>query len=271
MNVTAEHLNNDQIDQFWHEQNEQCGKLGRLETESPEEVYGLEIWNKAFAKKPTKVVCVDERVHISDPEEPEICIAGTLVLMNPDQRKKTITKLKLHNADGVTFHEGCGACALFKAAHPEDPRSVLQIARDTAREVAKELDSEDLDRVGFSEKADIPMEGIPDFHHARIIIVDGSGRFNPAILGIKDPFQSSIYYHPDREYTASEIEVMLDIAMGDHGFGTDRFAQDPLLILVVGHETDPEYSLDSILANYQESLEKYGNKVKIVTVMAPSK
>lgn len=261
-------LNKAQIEAFWNAQNEQYERLMRLNQASPEQIFGQDQWCKAFAQQPKKVVCIDERVHISD-ACPEICIAGTLVLMDDAQRQITLSRLRQVGVAGVTYHEFCGAAGLFKDNHHDDSRSILEIARDAAQKVAGELGLPLPQKIGYSQDSDIPMRGISEFHHARIVIVDGSGRFNPAILGIKDSFQSSVYYHPDREYTAKEIEIMLGIIMGGHGFGEERFTKTPALVLLVGHEVDSEYSVDMIWKVYHPVLTQYGDKVKVLIVNAP--
>lgn len=262
-------LNKAQIEAFWNAQNKQYERLRHLNQESPEQIFGQDQWHEAFAQQPKKVVCIDERVHISDAGKPEICIAGTLVLMDDAQRQITLSRLRQAGITGVTYHEFCGAAGLFKDNHHDDSRSILEIARDAAQKVADELGLPSPQKIGYSQDSDIPMRGINEFHHARIVIVDGSGRFNPGILGIKDSFQSSVYYHPDREYTAKEIELMLGIIMGGHGFGKERFTKTPALVLLVGHESNPEYSIDMILKEYHRVFAKYGDKIKILTVTSP--
>lgn len=254
-NIEEKELLQDEMERSWKEQEGQHQLLLRLEHESAEAVFGAEKLAVAFAKWPRTLVCVDERVSLADEKDPEIGIAGTLVLMNQRQFELTVEKLRRTGVNKVLYHEGCGACSLFLKSHPEDPRSVIQVAKTAALKVHRALDLiGEPERIGYSQKADYEMTGHPDFHHARAIILDRSGRFNPAVLGIKHIFQASVYYHPDLAYTIKEIEIMQNIAFGDHGFGDKFDTKDPLLVVLV----DQDYIDDSKL------LPTFGDRIKVL-------
>lgn len=250
------------LDSAWQQEESAYANLLVLKEKPPQEVYGS-LWQEAFSKTPKAVVCIDERVSLNNAEEPEIGIAGTLVLMEGEDFDKTILKLKEAGVERITYHEGCGAAALYKAKS-NDPREVSAIARNAAQKVcsALGLDSS-IEFCGYNG-ADIEMNGNPKFHNARAIVVDGTGRFNPPLLGFPAHFLLSAFYEPSLEYTRAELEVALQIALGEHGFGKERFSEQSLaIILVAGID---EYNIDNLLMAFASTVKKYKNYITLITL-----
>lgn len=250
------------MDKFWANEQKAYDKLLTLKDQSPEEIYG-ENWQKAFSKQPKTVVCIDERVNSYDPNEPKIGIAGTLVLMSDEDLKITLQKLQEAGVDKITYHEGCGAVGLYKKNNPEDDRESKEIAQNMAQNVCFGLSLNSVAQcVGYSDEADIQMMGDPRFHNARAIVVDGTGKFNPALLEIPAHFLLSAFYEPNLEYTNHELEIALDIALGNHGFGTERFTKEPIAIILVGGENN--YSLKKLEESFSKTFEKYKNFISVI-------
>jgi hypothetical protein len=82
------------------------------------------------------------------------------------------------------------------------------------------------------------------FHHARVVYVDATGRFNPARLPALPPgFVVSRRYMTPKQ-AVEEVRLAMSIAFGEHGFG-DRFSsRGPLLIIPIGDATEHDYDLD---------------------------
>lgn len=252
------------LESAWQEEDSAYINLLALKEKPPEDIYG-NLWQEAFSKTPKVVVCMDERVSLNNTNVPEIGIAGTLVLMEGEDFEKTIVKLKVAGVEMVTYHEGCGAAALYKAKN-NDPREISVISRSAAERTCSALGLSS--KIGFCgyNNADLEMRGNPRFHNARAIVVDGSGRFNPPLLGFPAHFLLSAFYEPSLEYTGAELEVALQIALGEHGFGKERFAQQPLAIVLVSG--DGEYSIDNLLMSFSLILKKYKNYLTLITLRA---
>ncbi len=260
------HLNSEDDESFdgaWKAEEFAYQNLLKLKEKSPQEVYGA-LWQKAFLRQPKTVVCIDERVSLNNPDEPEIGIAGTLALMNECDFAETITKLKRAGVDRITYHEGCGAVALHKQ-QSGDPRDALEIAKNTAEKVSQALQlTSSVELCGYDKKADLAMTGNPSLHNARAIVVDGTGRFNPPLLGFPAHFLLSAFYEPSLKYTAKELEVAIQIALGDHGFGKKRFAKAPLIIVLVGGAN--EYNLSDLISFFNPIFKQYEQFLSVIAL-----
>lgn len=266
MDINMEHQQTEiskRMTKLWNRDQKAFEILLELRNKLPQELYG-EKWEDAFAKQPTAVVCIDERVSLGDPEEPEIGIAGTLVLMDDEEFRITLEKLKNAGVNRVTYHEGCGAAALAKNIK-NDSREVLEVAKGAAQNVCRSLDlNSEAQCVGYSDEAHIEMAGDPRFHNARAIVVDGTGKFNPALLEFPSHFLLSAFYEPGLSYTAKELEVALSIALGDHGFGKERFAKEPIAVVLVGGQG--EYALEELHKNLSKVLENNKEFISVVNL-----
>ena len=259
----------------WRDQEPAYQDLLRLADESPETVYGLEKLRTAFVIKPTVVACIDERVLSNDPEHPKIGVAGSGILMSKTEFDDFAAELKRHQIKTVTYHgetdAPCGACAAFCNAN-----QALNLSPEQAgQRVAKRL-IEATDLVLEPTHAPYNPDASHALHDARAIVVDGTGRFNPAVLGLPKAFQSSVrYYGNHPEYMNKELEVAIGIATG-HGFGqlfevdsrgdaaVQQVKHEPLAIVLVGDESNPEFSTLGLRTKLQATLMKYQ---QIITVL----
>lgn len=101
-------------------------------------------------------------------------------------------------------------------------------------------------------------------HNARAIVVDGTGRFNPPLLGFPAHFLLSAFYEPSLKYTAKELEVAIQIALGDHGFGKRRFAKAPLIIVLVGGAN--EYNLPDFISFFNPIFKQYEQFLSVIAL-----
>jgi hypothetical protein len=170
----------------------------------------------AFAEKPVAVVCIDERARLSD--KPVIGLAGTGVLFTDKQRAKFLENVRAFGLDiselEFTQHESCGACGLYCKDHPENTPD--EMAEKSAKHMAKSANAKKtVTRIGWTSDCHHKAVGHSHAHHARAIYVDGTGRFNPAKLGLPDGFILSVKYSPDDEYSRKELAIAQSIAMGE--------------------------------------------------------
>ncbi len=225
------------IDQLWFEQDEKYLQLQKLAIEKPDN------WQSVFHLIPKRIVCMDERVQLREYREPIIGLAGSGILLSDKQRQRFVDKLAQEVDPGtitVTYHEYCGACNLYCFDHPD--QQPLPVAKKSAEELRKMLGTnKPLEKIGWSDDCQIKAAGKTDFHHARVIFVDGTGKFNPGRLKLIDGFLLSVRYYPDDAYIMKEISIAISLCFGNHGFGQERFHQYPLLIALIGDETNEQY------------------------------
>ncbi len=231
---------------LWEQQNRDYQRLLTLENRTAALVFGKDALEQSVSRLPTAVVCDDERVAVNDSSVVELAIAGSGVLMTDNQRENAIAKMQRAGIDveqlQITCHDGCGACAVWKQEHPNEPMTVREVEEQAATRLRTIAGAKPLvQRVGYSESTPkiFQMQGHASIHHARVIVLDGTGRLDLGSLNLPASLLMSVRYAPDDGYLKYELEIMASIPMGKHGF-RDRFTrEDPLLLVVVG---DPYHS-----------------------------
>ena len=194
-----------------------------------------EIGPKGFRENPIMVACMDERARPAD-GRPVIGIAGSGVLMSDAQRRVALDKMEAAGIDLrdliVTDHENCGACELYCQDHPEVTPD--EAAEESAVRLAAMSDTvKPIESIGWSEQADLSARGHEGSHHARVIYIDFTGRFNPVAAELPDGFLISAAYSPDNGYLQTEVKIAQEIAIGGHGRGPDYFKENGPLVLAV--------------------------------------
>jgi hypothetical protein len=274
-----------QVIDRWQSQQPAYDMLKRLATEPAESVYEMQKLVESFSVQPTIVACIDERVMAGDATTPKIAIAGTGILMNEEEFTALVDELKKYGITKVTFHgetpahggedAPCGACAAYcKAAGKDDPY-------EAGREIAMKM-MQGLDIAGEPDWAPYVAEADKKLHDARAIIVDGSGRFNPAVLGLPPAFQSSVRYYGDNDsYMNKELGAAIGIAKG-HGFGrwfdpetsgdqeSDPVLHEPLLIALVGDSSDPRFTAEALEQRLAPTLHEHADMIQVVRLTVPS-
>jgi hypothetical protein len=268
-----------EIINLWNRQQESYNQLNRLSEESAEVVYSPEKLAEAFAMEPETVACVDERVMASDTQKPKIAIAGSGILLSEEEFVLFVENIKASKTKNITFHgeedAPCGACAAFCAAQGGgDPKKAGTAAAQRLIDSAG-LGGEPI-WAPYDEGSD---KGI---HDARAIVIDGSGRFNPAVLDFPKAFQSSVRYFGESDnYMNKELDVIMGIALG-HGFGkwfeaesagdkgSDPVKHQPLLIVLVGDPSQSQWTVEALQQRLQPTLAKYGHVAQVVSLSMPS-
>ncbi len=248
--------------ELWQAQEEDYGRLRKLEVASPELIYGPDWTQEVLKKDPDFIGCVDERVKPGDHSNPKIGLAGCGVLWNPEKRRAAAEKIKAAglSPSEVNWHKHCGACGEYcKGQAGELPEAV---GKKTAEDLAQQLGAQ-VTSSGYAA-GDVPMTGPADFHPARAVVVDGTGRFNISLLGKLEAFTLSAAYYPDTATLAGELAFIQNIAMGDHGFGQQFTAENPLIILLAGRANDPTWNADTMQKTLQETLTRYGDRAQMI-------
>ncbi|MBI5370209.1 hypothetical protein HZA85_03415 [Candidatus Uhrbacteria bacterium] len=188
----------------------------------------LEDAEQAFETSEHTLCCIDEGVPAGDMRS-----AGSGILLVGADRAAFIEELKKAGVKEVTSHVGCGAAALYREQRGLTDQTVDDVAMEGARRMAEEL--------GVPYKGHINQLRRPkEFHHARVVYVDGTGVFNPdSVKGLPQGFVVSEAYMTSTQ-AASEVGLAASIALGDHGFGKKFTNESPLLVVLVGDEFSDE-------------------------------
>ena len=83
-----------------------------------------------------------------------------------------------------------------------------------------------------------------EFHNACAVWFDATGKFNPDKIGSSIPkgflidykVSSSTGREEDKGYPFAELQVAINIALGDHGFGGKFTKENPFTIVVIAND-----------------------------------
>ncbi len=203
-----------------------------------------------FSDKRERVCCMDEGTANLD-SKGSLCMAGSGILYPAQSWEERIKRVvEICHRLGVrqiTSHDGCGAAGLaFKrdgGAAKLGDITPDEYGQKWARELQAALDK----RLGRRESASVnisagEMKRPPEFHNARVVWFDATGRFNPAKLGDAIPRGFVIDYghavelartREEADYPLAELAVAINIALGEYGFGKKFTADRPLVIVVL--------------------------------------
>ncbi len=221
------------------------------------EAYARDIPNLevAFAGREAKLCCMDEGTTRGDMRS-----AGSGILTEGAERAAFLSALKAAGIKEVTSHEGCGAASLFRKKHGLDHLSADEVAIQEAKKIAEELG---VPYTGHITDLSRPKE----FHNARVVYYDATGRFNPSKLRELPPgfVISRRYMTP--EQAQSEVKIAASIAFGDHGFGRKFSSREPLLVVPIGDATEAAFDREvlesELTAVARELSEDDQSRVKI--------
>lgn len=207
-------------------------------------------------KETLEVGCIDERCGHQH-EGYTVGLGGAGILWDEAKRGDYVNFLvDKAVADGVSkvsidAHEGCGAAKLYltSVAGKENPTAeevnqaaiefTQQLKNEIAAEIAKRGLSIGVDQ-GFLASTD--MLGSADFHDAIGAAVDTTEKFDstrrenhegqdlPPMFNINGTF--------DAEHTAANVGVALNIAFGDHGFGSRFTKERPFVVTLIVNSND---------------------------------
>lgn len=279
----TEHDDRGEIDRkkqkLWDAQEAAYRTLLRLKGEDASAVYPMEELDAAFEEVEVTITCMDEGVMIGSGED-EVSIAGSTVLLSDEELDAFVTRLRKlgKRIKKVTYHEGCGACALC-CKHKEEAAlkngnakkfDAETLGKDAAAKLMRKLGMEgEPERIGFDH-----MDRESHIHPARAAVVDGSGFMNPCKLtNFPSAFEISAYCYPDIQNVVEDLDIAIGIAFGEHGMGKDRFDSrkggEKFAVVVVEHPTDKDFNRRLDLA-LRPLLAKYRDTMDIVRMKPPA-
>lgn len=261
-NQNHSHHNSDsELKEYWDKENpilEEIYNVGMKEY--AKRVSDIE---KAFVLKDRNLRCIDERT----PGGLHLAGAGILLDLDKEELEKVKEELKENNIEGVCSHAGCGAAKLYADLSGQDMSRADELARWWAKELAGILNVPYKGHIG--EVGQEEMRKPLRFHNARVIYLDGIGKFDYSLAeGLPAGF--IINCNLSMNNALKEAKIAASIATGDHGFGNMITKESPLLVIAIGNNEKSELSLNKIkgeaeklIANLiEENPEMYKDRLK---------
>ncbi|GBD34016.1 hypothetical protein HRbin34_00325 [bacterium HR34] len=186
--------------------------------------------DKALLIKDFSIVCIDEGIPWGG-----IHLPGSGVLLEEtdiEELKNKIQELKKSGIKikGVYSHEGCGAVAkMMKDNNIEGKQD--EIATQKAKELAEKLGLEYLGHIRLNE-----MKREKDLHNAVFIYYTNlwfnweKGKFPRGFTISRNIL--------NKEQALKDLELAINIAFSDHGFGEKFTKENPLYIVVLEKDED---------------------------------
>ncbi len=210
---------------------------------------GIVDLNNAFILKDLAVRCIDEGTPGG------IHLAGSGILLNVDKAAEILQKAGVNQ---IYSHEECGAAGLYARNNNLD----LDQADEYGKKFAKDLAA----KMGISYQGHLEIDQMSrpsGLHIARVVYYDGTGKFDYASnLQLPQGFVISRRFI-SRDYAIEELKISIDIATGDHGFGSMIDSENPFLIVAIGDAENQEYSLNNLQQELGEVVLAYPKKVKL--------
>ncbi len=264
-----------ELNRLWERQQKKFEIAKRLVSEPPEKIFGSQLWNRIFAYKPTALVCIDDRYSLHDVRVPEYAVAGAGVLQKDDHFDFLVDKCNELGVTSVGWHAGCGACEYYRTTKQLN-KSTNKIAKEVADQLYGKLNNARMVRGLGLRHADISDDNQRKhhkFHPARGIVFDLSGKVNLGLME-KDHFPSSFQHsqvlHPNIDYSLFELELALGIALGNHGFGKEKFKDDDrLLLFIIGNPNDKEEKAKAYKEKFGTIIKKYKDHILVAAHDAP--
>ena len=249
--ATYEHPIEDSVTNLW-EQSQKNEVLNRMKSgENLQDIMeSLENFQEAFTTLDV-IVCSDGRVLPSSGAK--MGLAGEGILLSQEELDSFIKKYR-GKIKKVTSHEECGAAGIAFREQQVGIGTPDGLGMDFAKWLAKQLGAE-YEHITMGKMRST-------FHDERAICFDGTGKFNPAVLGaMPGHFVSSGYgFDLGEEYMKKELDTLTGIALGDHGFG-NKFTSDDKFYIIVSAKDSAQ--LAEMTAIAEEAVGKFGEKVAV--------
>lgn len=259
--IATEQSAADTIEQGWKKsrQNEVISRL--LKGENLQEIVeSMPGFKEAFRDLDT-IDCSDGRVL----DGHKIGIAGSGILLSEEEHLNFIERFK-GKIKTVTAHDDCGAAAkkfaeLDSAEIPAGIETSDEYGAYRAKELAAKLGA-DYEYLERDEMAN-------SYHNETALILDQSGRFDSTNL---ESFPAHFVCTGaglgfSEDYMKSEMETLIGIALGHHGFGAHRFAAENPFYVIVAADNSGELAHWEEVA--KEATAQFGDKVQIKGFVRP--
>ena len=201
---------------------------------------------EAFFDKKRCICCMDEgTAHIK--MDGKLGMAGSGILYPADSWKDRLNKVAaICIASGVpmvTSHEGCGAAALAAKRDRLNLDNPDEYGKKWSKELQKCINKlRKTEAAGESDHISSKDMARPaEFHNARVVWFDVTGKFNPDKLENQAPPGFLINHaikklaktREEENYSFSELSVAIAIAFGNHGFGKSFDGKNKFVITIV--------------------------------------
>jgi hypothetical protein len=188
-----------------------------------------------------------------------IHLAGSGIL----REKRELTRIfKENGVSGITSHDGCSAALLYAQRNGLDETESDKIAKKWSETIARELGI-DHRHIDFSE-----MQRPRDFHIARVVYYDGTGKFDykdgqffPPGFIISRNIQNALS-------ALEETNLGMAISFGKYGFGKLISSAHPFSLIAIGNDEEETTALKKELRGIKHGHE---NKVIIDGFTAPNR
>lgn len=236
----------EKLQQYWNEQTillQRIINAGGFEKYIVSEPNQAEIW-----RLPNRSLgCIDEGC-----AKTGYHLAGSGILLGVD---KTVGLVKKAGIDEVTSHDGCGAAGLYAK------REGLDTAKSDNYGIVFSQKVAEIAGLKYRHITAEEMARPAEFHIARLAVYGGTGRFNPtAIQDFPAAFWISRHLNPDAN---EELIISVQIALGNHGFGSLITQQEPFHVLVVGKKDAPLLSAQTLNDELTPLLKEYNSRIVI--------
>jgi len=259
--IVTEQSETEKINQGWEKsrQNEVISRLQKGEN-LQEIMESLPSFKESFRELDT-IDCSDGRVL----DGHKIGIAGSGLLLSEKERLNFIEGFK-GKIKTLTAHADCGAAALkFKSLKPEEIPEGVTSSDEYGIYCGKKLAQE----LGADYKFLNREEMSNEYHNEAALVLDQTAQFDSTNLE-KFPAHfvctgAGLGFSED--YMKSEIETLAGIALGHHGFGTERFNAANPFYIIISADNLHEFVKWEEVAN--EAISKFGDKVSIKGFVRP--
>jgi hypothetical protein len=186
--------------------------------------------------------CMDER--LSPPDAAEFRAAGSGILLGKEAAQALWQQAGLTK---ITSHRGCGAAKVYCQQQGLDVSRADAIAAETLASWAKEIG------LPFKELTD--LGGQDDYHPARGLVIDGTGRLRlNRVTGMPKLF--TVTANADAPLVANDIALAWTIASGtEHAMGQWIDAEHPFVIsgLIMSGQEDQFAQIEQAISQLVQS------------------
>ncbi len=218
-------------------------------------------FKEAFSQELDTLDCSDGRVLMGN----KLGIAGSGLLLSEQELDGLVENLK-GKVKVVTTHRDCGAAAKkYSSLNSEEiPEGVVNsddYGTLRGQQLAKRLGATHV----FLEMEEMANE----YHNEVAIVLDQTGKFNSTNLESFPPHFvcSGAGVGLNESYMKSELETLIGIALGHHGYG-DRFSSQNPFYIIVSADNDSDRLIWEGVA--QEVASKFEEKVAVKTFLSPN-
>jgi len=245
-------------DNDWNIGNQLMSKIISLGSELYFSAQNIKDFDKAFHEKGRKdsVCCMDEgTAQINNPEVAIMGMGGSGILFpasSREDRLKRVSNLYLKlGIREITSHDGCGAANIaWKAAGEksgtgfDDPDEYGKKWSNDLQSMMQEISKE---KIKFRHIASDEIVRKMEYHNARSVWFDATGRFNPDKLekpenekqvlpkGFLIDYGNVVTFAEndvEKNYPFDELKIALEIAFGHHGFNNKFTKENPFTIFI---------------------------------------